>query len=221
MAAFRRFIAVHASRAEALYILGDLFDSWAGDDDLDDPFHALVVAELHGLAQRGVTVCLLHGNRDLLIGDKLAGACCATLLNDPALVDLYGQPVLLSHGDTLCTDDTEYQRFRAEVHDANFQKQFLERPLVERKACIAQLRSRSIAEKQGKESAIMDVSDGAVAALLREHGYPRLIHGHTHRPNRHLHRVDGHVCERWVLGDWHSHGSALYCDAQRCRMITI
>lgn len=227
MAAFRRFIAGLAPqacpepsrRAEALYILGDLFDYWAGDDDLEDEFYAQVVAALRGLAQHGTQVYLLHGNRDLLMGETLANACHATLLNDPALVDLYGTPTLLSHGDMLCTHDAEYQRYRAQVHDADFQRQFLAKPLAERKAYIAQLRERSIAEKQSKDSAIMDVDDNAVAALLREHGYPRLIHGHTHRPDRHEHRVDGHVCERWVLGDWHQQGSALRCDAQGCRSI--
>ena len=208
-------------RAEALYILGDLFDYWAGDDDLEDAFHALVIAELRGLARYGTKVYLLHGNRDLLMGETLANACRATLLSDPALIDLYGTPTLLSHGDMLCTNDAEYQRYRAQVHDADFQRQFLAKPLAERKAYIAQLRERSIAEKQSKDSAIMDVSDEAVAALLREHGYPRLIHGHTHRPARHQHIVDGHTCERWVLGDWHQQGSALRCDAQGCRSISF
>ncbi len=219
MAAFRRFIAGIAPQAEAIYILGDLFDYWAGDDDLEDAFHAEVVAALRGLARRGTPVYLLRGNRDLLMGEALATACDATLLDDPAPIDLYGTPTLLSHGDTLCTNDAEYQRYRAQVNDADFRRQFLARPLAERKAHIARLRERSIAEKQGKDSAIMDVSDEAVAALLREHGYPRLIHGHTHRPDRHEHVVDGHTCERWVLGDWHQQGSALRCDAQGCRSI--
>lgn len=213
MAAFRRFIAELAPQAEALYILGDLFEYWAGDDDLDDAFHSEVATILRNLAERGTQLFLMPGNRDLLMGEALANACHATLLNDPALIDLYGTPTLLSHGDILCTGDAEYQRYRAQVHDVEFQQQFLAQPLTERKACIAQLRSRSTAEKQGKDSATMDVSDETVAALLRKHGYPRLIHGHTHRPNRHEHEVDGHHCERWVLGDWHQTGSALRCDS--------
>ncbi|MBI5438700.1 MAG: UDP-2,3-diacylglucosamine diphosphatase [Nitrosomonadales bacterium] len=226
MAAFKRFIATLAPqepgrRAEALYILGDLFDYWAGDDDLDDPFHAQVTASLRSLETHGTKVYLLHGNRDLLMGEALADACQATLLNDPALIDLYGTPTLLSHGDLLCTGDTEYQRYRAEVDDANFQQQFLAKPLAERKAYIAQLRSRSTAEKQSKDSAIMDVNDAAVAALLREHGYPRLIHGHTHRQGRHEHCVDGHSCERWVLGDWNDKANALRCDSSGMRWETI
>lgn len=213
MAAFRRFINDIAPQAEALYILGDLFEYWAGDDDLDDPFHAEVATTLRNLALHDTRLYLLRGNRDLLIGEALAEACHATLLNDPVLIDLYGTPTLLSHGDTLCTDDTEYQRYRATVHDAEFQRQFLAKPLTERKAYIAQLRNRSMAEKQSKDTLIMDVNDAAVTALLREYHYPRLIHGHTHRPNRHEHQIDGHRCERWVLGDWHQQGAALRCDS--------
>lgn len=221
MAAFRHFIATQAPQAEALYILGDLFEYWAGDDDLDDPFHAQIIRGLSSLAAHGTRLYLLHGNRDLLMGTTLAQACHATLLHDPTLVDLYGTPTLLSHGDTLCTDDTEYQRYRAQVHEADFQQQFLAKPLTERKAYIEQLRSRSHTEKQGKNSAIMDVNDQAVTTLLREHQYPRLIHGHTHRPKRHEHVLDGHVCERWVLGDWENKANALRCDTSGTRWETI
>ena len=219
--AFQHFITAIAPRAEALYILGDLFEYWAGDDDIHDPFHAQVISALHGLAAHDTKVYLLHGNRDLLMGLALAQACLTTLLDDPTLLDLYGTPTLLSHGDTLCTDDVEYQRFRAQVHDAGFQKNFLAQPLTARKTNIEQLRQLSTIEKQNKDSAIMDVNDEAVAALLRKYHYPRLIHGHTHRPNRHEHIVDGHTCERWVLGDWYQHGSALRCDAQGCQTISF
>lgn len=221
MAAFQRFIAHVAPQAEALYILGDLFEYWAGDDDLDDPCHAQVIRALRSLAAHGTSLYLLHGNRDLLMGNVLAQACHATLLPDPTLVDLYGTPTLLSHGDTLCTDDTEYQRYRAQVHDAGFQQQFLAKPLAERKTYIEQLRMRSQSEKQGKDSVIMDVNDDAVAALLRKYRYPRLIHGHTHRPKRHEHRVDGNLCERWVLGDWENNPNALRCDCAEINWQTI
>lgn len=221
MAAFRRFASGIAPQAEALYILGDLFEYWAGDDDLHDPFHRQVIDVLRGIAERGTKVYLMHGNRDLLMGPALAQACHATLLDDPALIDLYGTPTLLSHGDTLCTHDAEYQRYRAQVHDPEFQSQFLAKPLAERKAWIEQLRAHSKAGKQYKDSAIMDVNDEAVAALLREYRYPRLIHGHTHRPRRHEHLVDGHACERWVLADWDRQGSALRCDAGGCRPLDI
>lgn len=219
MEAFQRFIAEAAPQAEALYILGDLFEYWAGDDDRQDEFNASVIAGLHSLANRGTRIYLLHGNRDLLMGKVLADACQATLLEDPTLLDLYGTPTLISHGDSLCTGDTEYQRYRAQVRDAAFRQQFLARPLAERKAYIEQLRLRSTLEKQCKDSAIMDVCDEAVATLLRAYHYPRLIHGHTHKPGRHEHAVDGYRCERWVLGDWHQQASALRCDARGCMAI--
>ena len=221
MAAFQRFIATLAPQAESLYILGDLFEYWAGDDDRHDLFHAQVISALHDLAAHGSKIHLMHGNRDLLMGDALATAAGAILLDDPTLLDLYGTPTLITHGDKLCTDDVEYQEFRAQVHDPAFQKNFLAQPLVERKAYIEKLRHQSTIAKQSKDSAIMDVNDGAVAALLREYRYPRLIHGHTHRPNRHEHVVDGHRCERWVLSDWDQPASALRYDAQGCRVISF
>ena len=214
MAAFERFIASTAPHAAALYILGDLFEYWAGDDDLHDPFHSQVVAGIHSLSAHDTQVFLMQGNRDLLMGEGLAAACHAQLLTDPTLIDLYGTPTLLSHGDTLCTDDVAYQEFRAEVHHADFQRQFLAQPLAARKTYIAQLRTRNNTEKQHKTSALMDVNDAAVAALLREYRYPRLIHGHTHRPDRHEHLVDSRLCERWVLGDWDRQANALRVDAE-------
>lgn len=210
-----------APAAAALYILGDLFEYWAGDDDLDDPFHQTVTGALQQLSRSGTRVYLMRGNRDLLMDKALEQACEATLLHDPTLIELHGRPVLLSHGDLLCTDDHEYQAYRAQVHDPEFQRQFLAQPLAQRKAFIGELRSRSQAEKQTKSAEIMDVNAQAVAAMLREHGYPMLIHGHTHRPGHHLHEVDGHNCERWVLGDWHDSGNALRCDSTRCEVITI
>jgi UDP-2,3-diacylglucosamine hydrolase len=219
MAEFRYFVAEIAPQAEALYILGDLFEFWAGDDDLSDPFHAEVVAALAGLAHHQTLVYLQRGNRDLLMGQELADACDATLLDDPTLVDLYGTPTLLTHGDTLCTDDVEYQRYREMVHDEEFQRLFLSKPLDERKDYIAGLRLRSMVEKEAKDNAVMDVSEEAVEAMLREFQYPRLIHGHTHLPGRHEHLVDGHRCIRWVLADWSGEGSALRVDAQGCNMI--
>jgi len=221
IAAFQRFIATFAPQAEALYILGDLFEYWAGDDDRHDPFHAQVVSALHDLSRHGIKIFLMHGNRDLLMGDELAQAAGATLLDDPTLLKLYGTPTLISHGDKLCTDDVEYQKFRAQVHDAGFQKNFLAQPLAARKAYIEQLRQQSTSAKQSKDSTIMDVNIDAVAALLRKHNYPRMIHGHTHRPKRHEHVVDGYSCERWVLSDWDQQASALRCDAQGCQVISF
>ncbi|MDX8378440.1 MAG: UDP-2,3-diacylglucosamine diphosphatase [Gallionella sp.] len=210
MAAFIHFIETTAPQAQALYILGDLFDYWAGDDDLNDPFNQRVIQALRSLPE--TQVYLMRGNRDLLMGDKLAQACDAQRLNDPTLIDLYGTPTLLTHGDLLCTDDIEYQNFRKHVQAPEFRDEFLSRPLAARKTYITQLRLRSESEKKIKSKRIMDVNAEAVALLLRQYHYPRLIHGHTHRPCRHEHLVDGKLCERWVLSDWHPLGSALYCD---------
>lgn len=207
-----RFLKSTAPEAEALYILGDLFDAWPGDDDLGDPFHQRIVKALEKVSSGGTRLFLMHGNRDLLMGRELAQACGATLLADPVLIDLYGAPTLLTHGDQLCTDDHAYLAYRKQVHDPAWQKKFLAQPLAARKAFIAQLREQSRGEKQKKSAEIMDVSNAAVVALLREHHYPDLIHGHTHRPGHHTLHVDGNTCERWVLGDWDTLPNALFCD---------
>ncbi len=218
---FLRFAADHAPQAEALYILGDLFEYWAGDDDLDDPYHQQVIAMLRTLAAH-TRVFIMRGNRDFLMDRELAAACHATLLPDPILLDLYGTSTLLSHGDALCTDDAEYQQFRRMVRDTDWQARFLGQPLPRRKAYIEQLRAQSEQSKRTKAMDYMDVSCDAVNELLREHRYPRLIHGHTHRPGRHVHHLDGHSCERWVLGDWDD-GRAVYlrCDASGASLQTV
>jgi UDP-2,3-diacylglucosamine hydrolase len=212
---FLRFAADVAPQAEALFILGDLFEYWAGDDDLQDPFHLHITETLRKLDAHGTRIFIMHGNRDFLMDEELGSACNATLLDDPTLLELYGTPTLLTHGDTLCTDDTEYQRFRGMVRNSEWQMKFLAQPLPQRKAQIEQMRMQSTSQKGGKEMALMDTNTDAINALLRQHAFPRLIHGHTHRPAKHLHHLDGHTCERWVLGDWDS-GSAviLRCDAQ-------
>jgi UDP-2,3-diacylglucosamine hydrolase len=217
---FFDFLHGPAVQADSLYILGDLFEYWAGDDD-DDPFNVSVLSALHELAGRGVSLYLMHGNRDFLIGGRFTAACHARLLPDPTLVNLYGTPTLLMHGDTLCTDDVKYQKFRAEVRDMEWQRKFLAQPLASRKQVIAGLRADSTKEKKLKTEAIMDVTVTAVEAELRNHGYPRLIHGHTHRPALHQHMVDGHRCERWVLADWYTSGSYLACDTAGCRAIKL
>jgi UDP-2,3-diacylglucosamine hydrolase len=219
-AQFRAFVRDTAPAAAALYILGDLFEYWAGDDD-DDPLAGGVATELAALAGKGTRVYLMHGNRDVLMGPAWAARCGAELLDDPQLVDLHGTATLLSHGDALCTGDADYQRFRAYARDPGNQAKFLAQPLAARREQMRGLRARSEAAKQHKAEAIMDVAADAVDALLRRYGYPRLIHGHTHRPARHLHRIDGHDCERWVLGDWYERGSYLRCDDGGCRAVRL
>jgi UDP-2,3-diacylglucosamine hydrolase len=218
---FFRFLEHEAKSASALYILGDLFEYWAGDDDLGDPFNAAVVAALARLAGSGVPSYLMHGNRDFVMGEAFARASGVTLLADPALLSLYGQPVLLMHGDTLCTLDREYQAFRREARSETWIRNLLAKPLAERKAAIETLRRQSEQEKRGKAVEIMDVAPAEVEATLRRYGYPRLIHGHTHRPARHVHMVDGHACERWVLADWYQAGSYLACDESGCRAVQL
>ena len=214
---FTDFLQSIAGKAEALYTLGDLFEYWAGDDDVDDPRHAEVIAAMAALKPAGTQVFFMHGNRDFLLGEAFAAKTGITLLPDPALFTLYGKQVLLTHGDTLCTDDIAYQAFRQQVRESNWQAEFLSQPLTARKAQIEALRQRSEQEKSQKSYSIMDVNAGAVHALLKQYDYPELlIHGHTHRPARHLLEVDGHCCERWVLGDWYEQGSCLRLDAQGC-----
>jgi UDP-2,3-diacylglucosamine hydrolase len=212
---FHEFAKQIGPDTEALYILGDLFEYWAGDDDLKSAFHVEITAALKKLTKQGTLVYIMHGNRDFLMDKQLAKACNATLLADPTLIDLYGVPTLLTHGDTLCTDDTAYLAFRQQVRNASWQKQFLAQPLAHRKAQIEQLRARSESEKQHKAMSIMDVNLQAVNDMLHEYNYPRIIHGHTHRPAHHLHHIEGHTCDRWVLGDWDKFANALYCDENK------
>ncbi|MFH2135677.1 MAG: UDP-2,3-diacylglucosamine diphosphatase [Pseudomonadota bacterium] len=216
---FLRFMLDVAPQAEALYILGDLFEYWAGDDDLDAPFHRQICDALSTLSDNATKLYIMHGNRDFLMDEALAKACKATLLGDPTLVELYGQPTLLSHGDVLCTDDAAYQQFRAVVRSSDWKTQFLSQPLNQRKVTIEQLRTQSEQSKRSKEMDTMDVTDDAVLELLRRYDFPRLIHGHTHRPAQHIHHIDGHTCERWVLGDWDTQANALQIDGAGIRYL--
>ena len=206
-----------AARAGAVYILGDLFEYWIGDDDLADAFNASVADALLRLSGKGVALHFMHGNRDVLVGQAFAARCGAKLMPDPTLLDLHGTRTLVMHGDTLCTDDIEYQKFRAYAHDPGNQRRFLSQPLAERRQQMLGMRAESEKSKQGKSAEIMDVTQSAVERVLREHGYPRLIHGHTHRPARHVHTVDGRSCERWVLNDWYQRGGYLRCDSGGCK----
>ncbi|MCB5185182.1 UDP-2,3-diacylglucosamine diphosphatase [Methylobacillus gramineus] len=210
-AQFLAFLQYQASQAESLYILGDFFEYWAGDDDLDQ--HLPIIEALRILADNGTSIFFMHGNRDFLIGDRFAQATRITLLADPTLIELYGRRILLSHGDALCTDDVAYQAFRQQVRTPAWQHAFLQQPLASRKAQIEALRKRSEQEKSGKQESIMDVNEDAVDTLIRQFQYPQvLIHGHTHRPALHQLTVDGHQVQRWVLGDWYDQGSCLRAD---------
>jgi UDP-2,3-diacylglucosamine hydrolase len=219
--AFFAFTKNTASQAEALYILGDLFEYWIGDDDLDDPFNAAIAGALRPLSDKGVALYFMHGNRDVLAGASFIKRCGAKLIADPTLLDLYGTRTLLMHGDTLCTDDVEYQKFRVFAHDPDNQRRFLAQPLPERRRQMLGMRAESERSKQAKAAEIMDVTPAAVEETLRKFGCPRLIHGHTHRPARHTHVVDGRECERWVLNDWYQRGGYLRCDKTGCKAVTL
>lgn len=215
--AFTAFLASTAANAQALYILGDLFEYWAGDDAIAGGVDQAVIQALNKLTNHGVPVFLMHGNRDFLLGNGFEKATGIHILPDPCLLTLFGKPVLLSHGDGLCTDDVSYQQFRTEVRTTSWQTQFLSQPLANRIAYIEELRAKSEIEKSTKPMQIMDVNGDAIDAILRKFDYPPLfIHGHTHRPQKHTHKLDGHECQRWVLGDWYEQGSYLELSTTNC-----
>ena len=201
--AFVDFLKGPARDAAALYLLGDIFEYWAGDDDVE-PFSSRVAAEIKALVDSGVPVYLMHGNRDFLLGQAFAAAAGATLLDDPHPIEVAGRRLLLSHGDALCTDDLPYQQFRAMVRQPAWQAAFLARPLAERRAEVARVRAASEAAKQVKTMDIMDVNATAVATLLAQYPGAHLVHGHTHRPASHVHEVQHAQRQRWVIPDWHA-----------------
>lgn len=210
-ALFLDFLARQARQAEACYILGDLFEAWIGDDD-DTELGRVVVNALRSLADSGVPVYFLHGNRDFLIGPHFASESGIQLLPETEVIDLYGEPVLLLHGDTLCTDDVDYQAFRAQVRNPVWQARLLEQPLAQRRALAGQLRETSRQALQQKATDITDVNPAAVNQALRAHGVRRMIHGHTHRPAIHEWTLEKLPVRRAVLGDWYVQGSVLRCD---------
>ena len=207
--AFFRFLKSEATKAEALYILGDLFEYWIGDDDIEHGLNRQVADALAELSRSGTRLFFMHGNRDFLIGERFASEAGLTLLSDPTHVDLYGMPVLLMHGDTLCTDDVDYQRFRAMVRATEWQRAFLAKPLEERRKDVEEYRRRSEHAKQEKSIEIMDVAPRTIEDTLRKSGASILIHGHTHRPAHHQPEVDRVRRDRWVLPDWTSVATGL------------
>jgi UDP-2,3-diacylglucosamine hydrolase len=204
--AFENLLATQTAKVQALYILGDLFESYIGDDD-DAPLNARVARATRRLHDAGVPVYFMHGNRDFLLGRDYAERAGMTLLDDPAVVELSGERVLLMHGDTLCTDDAAYLQFRKLVRDPDWQRAFLAKPLAERRAFAAQARGESRKHTASAQPEIMDVNQAAVETAMRAHGVRRLIHGHTHRPATHLFELDGVKAERIVLGDWYEQSS--------------
>jgi UDP-2,3-diacylglucosamine hydrolase len=221
LAAFASFCQGPARAAGAVYILGDLFDAWLGDDQLREPVAAQVARELRAVAEAGVHVAVMQGNRDFLLGERFGRAAGATLLPDEIVVDVEGTRTLLLHGDLLCTADASYQKYRAWTRSARVQRRMLALPYVARRAIARGLRGQSRRTSAMKPEAIMDVTEDAVVAAFRAHGVTRMVHGHTHRPARHVLTVDGRTCERLVLADWYERGSYLECSATAVTARTV
>ena len=204
--AFENLLATQATKVHALYILGDLFESYIGDDD-DAPLNARVARATRNVSDAGVAVYFMHGNRDFLLGREYAERAGMTVLEDPFVIELSGERTLLMHGDTLCTDDASYLQFRNLVRNPDWQRAFLAKPLAERRASAAQARGESRKHTASAKPEIMDVNQAAVEAAMRAHGVRRLIHGHTHRPATHYFDTVGMKAERIVLGDWYEESS--------------
>ncbi|HEI8867475.1 TPA: UDP-2,3-diacylglucosamine diphosphatase [Serratia odorifera] len=217
-AGFLRFLQQEAVQADALYILGDLFEAWIGDDD-PEPLHAEIAAALKALQQAGVPCYFIHGNRDFLLGKRFANASGMTLLPEQQVLELYGRRILILHGDTLCTDDQPYQKFRRRVHNPLIQKLFLAMPLRWRLKIAANMRARSQQSNQHKSLDIMDVNPQAVEQAMVQHRVRWMIHGHTHRPAVHSLQLANGEAQRVVLGAWHHQGSMVKVTADAVELI--
>ena len=214
-ALFVNFMQQQAPQAEALYILGDLFDFWVGDDE-KSPVISTVIEQIRSVTAKGVPCYFIHGNRDFMVGKKFAKACGMQLLGDYEVLDLYGEPTLICHGDTLCTDDVKYQAFRKKVHQKWRQWLFLRLPLKVRLKIGEKIRNQSKLDKLEKTEMIMDVNPEFVLATFQRFGVKRMIHGHTHRQN--IHQIPPHF-ERIVLGDWGTTASILEVSAAGVKFI--
>lgn len=217
-ALFLRFMDEIATRADALYILGDLFEAWLGDDMVLPEYQPAITA-MKALSAQDIPVYVMYGNRDFLMRESFEEMSGATLIHEPYVIQLDGQATLLLHGDTLCTDDVAYQQFRAMVRNPLWQNEMLAKPPGQRLALAQEYRAMSQAEMAKKDDAIMDVNPDTVAATLRENKLRHLIHGHTHRPAIHQFELDGQPAQRIVLGDWYEHGNYLLCEGNQCRLV--
>jgi UDP-2,3-diacylglucosamine hydrolase len=217
---FMDFLGGEARGAETLYILGDLFDAWLGDDD-PSPYYIEMKRALRELVDVGVPVNFMHGNRDFAIGEGFAAETGVKLLEDPTVVDLYGEPVLLSHGDALCTDDVQYQQIRAMTRNPDWLAMMLAKSIEERIAFAHQAREESKARGESLNDEIMDVNQDAVIAIFRDYEVDTLLHGHTHRPAIHNVDLGDREARRIVLGDWYEQGSVVRWDARGPRLESL
>lgn len=217
--AFFQFLQTRAKGADKLFILGDFFDAWIGDDD-DAPLNSEVAAELKKLSDTGTNIFLMHGNRDFLLGEKFAKQAGSQIIPEYRTIDLYGEPTLLLHGDSLCTDDAEYMAFRQQVRSAQWQQQILSQPLPVRRALAAQMREKSQTMNSLKAEDIMDVNQTEVIKAMVDADVKRMIHGHTHRPAKHSLTINGKQAERFVLGDWHDTAWAIVAEAGKTELVS-
>ena len=217
---FLDFLGDEALEAETLYILGDLFDVWLGDDD-PNPYNADMKGALRNLVDADIPVRFMHGNRDFMIGQAFADETGVSLLGDPEIVYLYGRKVLLCHGDSLCTDDSHYQQIRTMTRNPDWQAMMLTKSIEERIAFAVEARQESIARGESISDEIMDVNQGAVEAAMREHGVDMMLHGHTHRPAVHEFQLDDKPATRIVLGDWYEQGSVVRWDESGPHLETL
>ena len=217
---FIKFLDQRASKADALYILGDLYEVWPGDDMIQ-PDYLSSISKLKQLSDNGLPLYVMQGNRDFLMAEKFAEVSGAKLIEDPTIIDLYGTPTLLMHGDTLCTDDIDYQKFRIMVRDPSWKEKFFALPNEERLAMTTKYRKVSKVETAKKSMDIMDVNQQAVEAAIQEHNVKQLIHGHTHRPAIHDFSINNEKMKRIVLGDWFEQGSVLVCDKSGCLLESV
>jgi UDP-2,3-diacylglucosamine hydrolase len=215
--AFLHFLESRAREAEALYILGDFFEVWIGDDAIS-PFQRSIAQALRQLSDSGTRIYLMHGNRDFMIGQAFCREAGCTLLRDPSLVELGGEKVLLMHGDSLCTQDEAYMRLRRWLRNPLSLFILRNLPLAARRKLARKLRNESRAQTRMKASDIVDVTQAEVPRIMAAHGVRTLIHGHTHRPATHPLQVAGQPARRFVLGDWDSQGWALQVDDQNWQL---
>lgn len=222
---FVEFLTREATGSRRLYILGDLFDYWVGDDELSAPDGAplarRVADALSAVARGGTAVYVMQGNRDFLLGSGFLSACGALPLEDPTVTEVGGVKTLLMHGDTLCTDDRDYMAWRRTAHSPSWQAEILATPIGERRARLRALRAESEARKQTKSAEIMDVNQQAVRDVFQRHAVTRLIHGHTHRPGHHELTLEGRRCERWVLPAWFEGGGYLHAEDTQARLVSL
>ncbi|HRQ64759.1 MAG TPA: UDP-2,3-diacylglucosamine diphosphatase [Xanthomonadaceae bacterium] len=217
---FLRFLRDEARRAEALYILGDLFEAWVGDDD-DSELAGSVASGLHALTDSGVAVAFLHGNRDFMLGEAYALRAGMRLLPEFERIELAGEPTLLLHGDQLCTGDQAYQQLRRQVRDPAWQQRMMQLPLDQRRAMAQQMRTASQEHQGAADESILDVHPDEVTATFVRFGVRRMIHGHTHRPAIHTLSANDQTCTRIVLGDWYEQGSLLRVERDSIDLIRL